>query len=492
MGRILVQEEEAEKINPVQNDHKEDIDATIDTSVLADDHSTHPELPPTILDTEDLLKEAEAPGANNKRRLGLATVAGGIAGGVVGMVVAGPMGCVIGAKLVQTAGILGVVLEGSWTIGVITGGIVAGRNAGQQIQNKLDEKRVLALRGSGTNQGILLVRPSIRADPAWAIFCEDAKRSHKKPLGFNFLAADSKAAHRERYEREIDIINTDENEIATADKVLLLVSRMLNDKDSLPGHVYRQLIEKFKERVASRGELSEIMKAIDSAKFASNPDKYEMEEEYWMETIRARRQDAHSVIKYVTATLLELRPGFATSPSITEYTATAVEALVFGEIYNLVIEEIETEFERSENELLEKVATFERQHTQYEDGLHKYKSYTSEDALASLRHLPQAHSAVDKLRYCVMFLERIANFFSYDSRQKPMGADSLLKLVCQHIIVAKVFGINAQIAFLEEFARDEQLLRGKEGYALVTLQASLHFLNASSDFDADIFNQEDD
>ena len=63
-----------------------------------------------------------------------------------------------------------------------------------------------------------------------------------------------------------------------------------------------------------------------------------------------------------------------------------------------------------------------------------------------------------------------------------MGADSLLKMVCQHILVSNIhdLGINSQIAFLEEFARDEQLLRGREGYALVTLQASLHFLNCSS------------
>lgn len=450
----------------------------------------------TPVETPSRSVEAETPQKNgeeaetNRCRLGLATVAGGIAGGVVGMAVAGPVGGIIGARFGQTAGILGVVLEGSWTIGVITSGIVAGSNAGQQLQDKMDEKRILTLTGSDTSAGVLLVRPSVRADPSWAIFCEDAKRSHKKMFGFNFLAPDSKTAFRERYEREIDIVNTDENEIPTAEKVLLLVSRMLNDKESLSGHVYRQLIEKFKERVASRGDLSEIVKAATSSK--PNLDEDRQEEESSMEEIRARRQDAHSVIKYVTATLLELRPAFATSPAVTEYTATAVEALVFGEIYDLVIEEIEAEFEMTENELLEKVASFESLHAQDEDALLRYKSCISQDAIASLQNLPQAHSAVDKLRYCVIFLEKIADYFSSDSSQKPMGADSLLKLVCQHIIGAKIFGTNAQIAFLEEFARDEQLLRGKEGYALVTLQASLHFLNASSDFDADIFNQEDD
>jgi hypothetical protein len=65
-------------------------------------------------------------------------------------------------------------------------------------------------------------------------------------------------------------------------------------------------------------------------------------------------------------------------------------------------------------------------------------------------------------------------------------------MVCQHIIAAKVPNMNAEILFLEEFARDEQLLRGKEGYALVTLQASLHFLNTSTDFDTDIFGQDEE
>jgi hypothetical protein len=52
--------------------------------------------------------------------------------------------------------------------------------------------------------------------------------------------------------------------------------------------------------------------------------------------------------------------------------------------------------------------------------------------------------------------------------------------------------MNAEIAFLEEFARDEQLLRGREGYSLVTMQASLHFLSMCEDIEADIFGQDDE
>jgi hypothetical protein len=65
-------------------------------------------------------------------------------------------------------------------------------------------------------------------------------------------------------------------------------------------------------------------------------------------------------------------------------------------------------------------------------------------------------------------------------------------MVCLHLVVANIPHMNAEIAFLEEFARDERLLRGKEGYALVTLQASLHFLNASNDFEEDIFFVDDE
>ena len=465
--------------------------APVDVEGNVSDGDSAAEKPSIEKEVEGLLEETKSQGTDH-RRLGIATVAGGIAGGVAGLVFAGPVGGVIGAKFGQTAGILGVVLEGSFTIGVITSGIAAGRHAGQQLQDRLDEKRVLALSGTGTNRGILLVRPSVQTDPAWAGFCEEAKRSHQKGLRLTFLPSDSKAAKRERYEREMDIVKTDEMEIPTGDKVFLLVSRILNNRESLPGHVYQQLIEKVKERAESRGPLSDIVNAYFDSR--GKDEESESTEHSTTALIRARRQDAHAVIKYVTATLLELRPGFAASPSITEYTATAVEGLVFGEIYDLVQEEIEAEFEEKENDLLQKVAAFERSHNHDGNGIAQYKNCISEEALQALHHLPEAHSAVDKLRYCVIFLEKISEFFAGDASNgnKPMGADSLLKLVCQHIIAAKVFGINGQVAFLDEFARDEQLLRGKEGYALVTLQASLHFLNASTDFNADIFEQEDD
>ena len=51
--------------------------------------------------------------------------------------------------------------------------------------------------------------------------------------------------------------------------------------------------------------------------------------------------------------------------------------------------------------------------------------------------------------------------------------------------------LNAECIFLEEFARDQQLLQGKEGYALVIMQATLGFLNASQNLVENVFIGDD-
>lgn len=470
-----------------------------------------------LLETSEPKKES----AVDKKHIGLATVAGTIVGGVIGVGLAGPVGGVIGVKCGQTAGLLGLLLEGSVTASVLASGIGVGLAAGQHIQDQ-HETRVLAL-GEGTKQrALLMVRPTIQApEPIWDELYQQARRSYS---GNNtniveiLLPNESRAAKRDRYEREVDIVETGEDELAIADKVLLLASRILSNKESLPGHVYRKLIEAFRcrcselnlrdlqmqhqkrQRVGSSTDDPSPSRDDSSTSIEKDDDDDdEKTDELFLRT-HQRRRDAHAVIKYVTTSLLLTRPGFGHSSSLTEQTATAVESLVFGEIYDLVMEEIEMEYQNSDDLLLDKIADFDRKQGQRDDfsmsaskdSCFGYKSCISEEALGALHCLPQAHSAVDKLRYCVVFLEQISEKFSKSDVKSAMGADSLLKMVCQHILLAKVIGINSQIAFLEEFARDEQLLRGREGYALVTLQASLHFLNASTDFESDIFNNDED
>lgn len=330
---------------------------------------------------------------------------------------------------------------------------------------------------------------------------------------------------KERYKRDSDIVETDESEIPTADKVLLLVSRSLNNKEGLPGHVYKCLIQDYRDRSEERDKLaiddsiekeahSETVAAEEpdveetAVEDAENNDTDPMVEDAdsidsSTNIMRARRQDTHAVIKHVTATLLEVRPGFAASPAITEMSATAVEGLVFGELYDSVFEEIVEETRECDSVLMNKIQAFDKAHaSNFEEGkVLEEGGYSngliSQPAVDALRMLPEAHSTADKLRYCVEFLELISVHFTEmtsnsNGKRSSLSADSLLKMVCQHIIAAKVPNINAEILFLEEFSRDDVLLRGKEGYALVTLQASLHFLNSTNNFDEDIFGQDEE
>jgi Vacuolar sorting protein 9 (VPS9) domain len=430
------------------------------------------------------------------KSLGMASFVGGIAGGMAGLVMAGPAGAVFGVKCGQTAGVLSVVIEGSVTVGVLVAGAAAGSFTAKQIQQHA-EQRIISIGEEGSKRKVLLVRPHVWIDPAWEQICETAKRQapavKKSPILSLLTGSPAKQAQmakKKRYQRDSDIVQTAEFELHTEEKVFLLVSRILNDKFSLPGHVYRALVKEHSRRAQKR-KLEYISTAIEEmeAKVQNcNMDK-QAEKEYLATatSIRFRRLDTHAVIKHVTATLLEVRPGFASSPTITEMSATAVEGLVFGELYDSVFEEILEETRQVDEALTQKLSIFANGKA---DELVVLDDI-SKKALKTLSQIPEAHAPVEKLSFCVTFLEHVSDHCSAPNK-KALGADSLLKMVCLHLVVANVPHMNAEVAFLEEFARDERLLQGKEGYALVTLQASLHFLNASNDFENDIFFVDDD
>ena len=372
----------------------------------------------------------------------------------------------LNSKLGQTASVLGVVLEGSVSIGIVVASVATASYTAKQIQDHMDERRVLTMGEEGTSRKVLLVRPNIHVDPVWEDIYKEAKRNSPDPKRGFFLLSSEKNPARERYQRDSDIVQPTEEEIPTTEKVLLLASRILNDKSSVPGYVYRSLIETFKERC------KEDVCAVDGV------------------PCRRRRDDAHAVIKHVTASLLEERPGFGHTAALTELTATAVEGFVFGQIYDVVFEEIRHEAYPKDAHLTEKIADFQRTQA---NTLISFPTGISDEALNALRQVPTFSTAVEKLRCCTIFLEKISAHFSRtDDNNSVLSADSLLKMVCQHVVAVQLASINTEIAFVEEFARDEQLLRGREGYALATLQAALHFLNMSSNLENDIFKQDDE
>jgi hypothetical protein len=165
--------------------------------------------------------------------------------------------------------------------------------------------------------------------------------------------------------------------------------------------------------------------------------------------------------------------------------AGAVEMLVFGELYSDVFGELVEQTRDQEESLLAKVESlYLKCGSTIQDS--KQESHLSQSAITALKMLSKAHTPAEKLFYSVQFLECVSAHFSTLYQDRFIDADALLKMVCQHIVAANVINLHAEVAFIEEFSRDEQLLRGKEGYALITLQASLHYLDSIEHFDIDL------
>jgi Vacuolar sorting protein 9 (VPS9) domain len=392
-------------------------------------------------------------------------LAGSLAGGVAGLALAGPAGAYAGYI---TAG--GILVEGGVAWSLVAAGIGVGGLAGQQHHQKNRHKRVLELGGQNGSRTVLLVRPSVHVDPIWNKFYAEAQKSS---------APSSSSQRKVNVHRDQDIYQTSESEIDTNDKILLLVNRTLNDKNSPSGHVFRHLVQVFHDRCQIRTRLCKTNGSIAGV------------------SPRAKRDDVHAVIKFVTVSLMEERPELGLQAHFTELTATAVESLVFGLLYDAVFEEIVEETSSRDIDLWRKITTFEQQCRGARESL---QSLVSETAVDALKLLPASHSTGEKLIFCVKFLDAVSEHFFVTTQHQGddddaavIGADSLIKMVCQHLVlIGNSISCHAQVAFLEEFSRDEELLRGREGYALVTLQACLHVLQSSSDLQADVFYDEND
>ena len=421
-----------------------------------------------------------------------ASAIGLVAGGAAGLVIAGPAGVMVGSQIGRTVLAGAALVEGGLGMSVLVMSLAAAANFTPNISlpssssSKAEKERHLKL-----NSTLVLVRPDIDIHPIWSEYANEARElwekkypnassssSQSKWPWEDLFSSTADDHQNSRYRKDFDIIKAESYELPMKEKVFLLVNRILNDKTSLPGYLYRHLILKHKRRTMFGEE--DITPPEDT-----DGDESIIQRSY--------RQDAHGITKHVTATLLEVRPGLASSPNMTELTASAVEVLIFGELYDDCFGEIIVETEDKDDSLLAKVCELQKKCDEYENNAttsldedeseanNELTSFVSQLAIKALQCLPQAHTPTDKLLHCVEFLEYVSDHFSSIYQGKCIDADELLIMVCQHVVAAKLNHLHAEVAFIEEFSRDEQLLSGKEGYALITLQASLHYLDSVDD-----------
>ena len=409
------------------------------------------------------------------KRIPKASAMGMVAGGVAGLAIAGPAGCIVGSQIGRTALAVGAAIEGGMGIGVLVMSLAAAANLSLTSSKDMRELKLLE-QGSKT---LILVRPEVECDPSWVRHADEARQSWQRickkssstnATGFGsfFLPSNDNTIIPDiRYGKDADIIKANSAELAVREKVFLLVNRILNDKMSLPGYIYRHLILKHKRMMMFDGNISEQLPSEDESE---------------VDVSRISRTNAHNIIKHVTATLLEVRPGLSSSSAMTELSADAVELLVFGELYNDIYAEIVKQTKEQDSNLSNKSRAICENVNDNGSKSEVESSTISHLAIAALKLLPLAHTPAEKLSHCVAFLESISEHFSTLYQGKCIDADTLLVMVCQHVVASNVDHLHAEVAFLEEFSRDEQLLSGKEGYAVITLQASLHYLESLEEF----------
>ena len=468
--------------NPAREDTEEETLSSncLKERIVPEEEEAEKKTEPTALSILQTSVEIVKKTSETSKRIPKASAVGMVAGGVAGLAIAGPAGMVVGSQIGRTALVVGAAIEGSVGIGVLVMSLAAAANF--SLNSKKDQRELKLLeQGSKT---LVLVRPEIECDPKWVDYADEARQSWERMskesssankggnMGSFFLMSNDKQTSPDfRYSKDADIIKADSTELAIREKVFLLVNRILNDKMSLPGYVYRHLILKHKRMIMfNENAVSEQSQSDD----VGNVD-----------VSRICRTNAHNIIKHVTATLLEVRPGLASSSVMTELSADAVELLVFGELYDDIFDEIVKQTKEQDLNLSDKAKDL-NDHIKLDNNGNgsgaEEPSAISQPAIAALRALPQAHTPADKLHHCVVFLESISEHFSTLYKGKCIDADTLLVMVCQHVVTSDVSHLYAEVGFLDEFSRDEQLLSGKEGYALISLQASLHYLASLEEF----------
>ncbi len=434
--------------------------------------------------------------STTKATISGASLTGSVVGGAAGLAFAGPAGAFIGSKLGQAACVLTVLYQGRKVMligaGLLAAGMTISTASTKAFEQHHDGKKYHLLTldeeaidvnkaeyssDSSVSSTIVLVRPNVIIDhSSWNEVISNVKHSYSKISikKIDGIRADS------------DILEA--TELDTEEKVLLLVSRSLNDKFSLPGFLFRCLIKEHRKRSEQRrnsplGSRSGVNKTNDA--YSSNVSTADDPASFLMHS-RSSRQDAHAIIFYITTSFLEVRPEVRSCQRFMDIAKDSVEIVVLSELYQPIFEEIMAEVSLKDVSLAAKVKEFESS-----DSYNLLPMNYSNDAIETLQNIANFHSPIQKLDIFVIFLELISVMYSANAEKTSrdgcssmINADSLLTSVCRHIILAKVDNLNAEIGFVEEFAKDEDLLRGKSGYALVTMQASLHVLNECSKFDS--------
>jgi hypothetical protein len=76
---------------------------------------------------------------------------------------------------------------------------------------------------------------------------------------------------------------------------------------------------------------------------------------------QSRHNDAHKVIRHVTAALLDAHPGPSLCLALTDSTFAAIKKFVFCELYDSIFEKIKLQFREQDASLKKNISEFQGQ-----------------------------------------------------------------------------------------------------------------------------------
>lgn len=198
-------------------------------------------------------------------------------------------------------------------------------------------------------------------------------------------------------------------------------------------------------------------------------------------------RDVHGVLRELTQAILAWCPLLTVSDEAAIQAVNCIDQRVFAETYGPVYGRI------ASGQAGERDATLARRVRREElartaTGRPSLTAVCFPQALAALRAVGAARTGRDKLGFFVQAVERIS-----EALPAKATTDALLWSLCRHLAAAVVTaGVvvggmeqsgrvdlsrpHAEVAFVEQFVRDESWLMGKQGYVLTTVDAALHVL----------------
>lgn len=216
-------------------------------------------------------------------------------------------------------------------------------------------------------------------------------------------------------------------------------------------------------------------------------------------------RDVHGVLRELTRAVLGWCPLLTASHEAQIQAVNCIDQRVFLETYGPVFGRIASSGTAREGDRSLALRVQREERSRAADGRPSLVSTCRAEVMSALRAAGAARTGRDKLGFLVQAVEAVS-----DALPDQPTTDALIFSVCRHLAAATSAAVDvggessgvggdgsgdaqpvlprphAEVAFVEQFMRDESWVMGKEGYVLTTVIAALHVLNDHSMSD-DIF-----